>query len=1272
MDVTGQLNTDVSKPVINDTDVTPSKKDSIITLQTKGDIQFREQLAALAKADAQHDLEVLTNEAFTSSNNKLSNAFNAGLPENATTKYHEGQAFASIASGIAGENELLKKFHEVPDVTFGASTPELFTVGYKEKTIFTYKVVKFITQSSTNMTFKLPDKDSTKSPLKPCEDNFGDNFFTNTELGGGYSEVAIIVDFAQHHFLERLVEGAPSNFIIHYLMTPEVVNDPAGKPNVHNKSLFGHANPNGLQLNSYVQRDPSPQFYTKFDASEPNPSNNFFSNYDFTLSPIKQIYTKQKAEKFITTLDIKYDNGKNKPLTDTIEDSKGENSITTVLGYINKLIKQITSSNDDLNDSKMSPIVFNFNSKCQQKRGGDWFQALSCLDVRNRTFTQILPDNDRSEWVVPPKCPVYFVTHDRIAVAFALLNGVNVIYQDYYGRIFVFKNTEDPTLQGIGKPIDEILFEGMKATWVETKLSSNLTTATRYNEIKNDIIKMYNDIFNDAINNMKDGFAKLPSTLSTSNQGPFMKSVTTLLRNMFATAVQLMFVKTNLFDITEELQFINQNKALLQKEYIELNEQEKALINKLSKSLNAIKSIENKFGVMGKEDTGPLDGIRNWITINVPKLDVYRAAKNLTLEISEDADIFDIERLKSFNKEESGNERVSDKYIFLPFIQTLDVNTLNEIVSSLKLLTPKLNGFLQTVKEYIASNTSSSSLFSGIKNSILGALITNRSRGGQASSQLKFYNSTANLIYESFIILYTAKNPEPQELGLFVNAKDSIIVSESCDVAVVSEDLYEINLLKNGDKNSNYNDVYKDDADLSQSGGASYSSFDSTSMRIRSTVVCDVGIKQITRPLMTNIVLDSVSEEGANTIITHLKDVSPIETTDLDYINEMYSQFTQLKNASPIMNNDMQVSDEPHEDMVMNNDMPSESTTSKKRKGFNDENMNVVGELLQIAKQVNKKIRTMGTTVGGGDINTNNNLLHNFDLGYHPLFPIYILLSSFYYTLGPKYESDTFFYTYFTYVSVLEKMVDVLETKYLNDVSNESKILASYLIGLGLGHMLFTSNTSIILNNALLEILNISQNDYFTFSLKNDGFSSVIIGSIQLNEYEEFVGFALLKSDLFKQFINNEVNIKTILQEGTPVENLPSYQILQVKIYNMLSKISKKITNDRGISLNETPVEIDVSSETTMSPISNDNMNVNKSKINKPMNPLLYRNPNRRSPTTSSSPTRISAGSKNLKKTLKKHAKRVKNTKKQKVQKNTKNTIKKTKRGKKAKKTQRN
>ena len=181
--------------------------------------------------------------------------------------------------------------------------------------------------------------------------------------------------------------------------------------------------------------------------------------------------------------------------------------------------------------------------------------------------------------------------------------------------------------------------------------------------------------------------------------------------------------------------------------------------------------------------------------------------------------------------------------------------------------------------------------------------------------------------------------------------------------------------------------------------------------------------------------------------------------------------------------------------------------------------------------------------------------------------PIYMLLSPFYYTLGAKYESDPFFYTYFTYINVLEKMINVLEANYLNDALHKNNVLAAYLLGFSLGTFLFSSNTSLLQNNKILDVVGISQQDYYTFALKNDSFASLITGAIHLTPDEEALGFVLLDSELFKNFINVEVNIKEILERGTSETDLPSHMVLKNRIADIMTRIVTKVNNDRGTPL---------------------------------------------------------------------------------------------------------
>ena len=75
---------------------------------------------------------------------------------------------------------------------------------------------------------------------------------------------------------------------------------------------------------------------------------------------------------------------------------------------------------------------------------------------------------------------------------------------------------------------------------------------------------------------------------------------------------------------------------------------------------------------------------------------------------------------------------------------------------------------------------------------------------------------------------------------------------------------------------------------------------------------------------------------------------------------------------------------------------------------------------------------------------------------FHPLVPIYILLTSFYNQLGSELEEDPFLASYISYFNVLEKMTHSLIENYLKS-EDVSKIMEAFIIGSSLQTTFFTS-----------------------------------------------------------------------------------------------------------------------------------------------------------------------------------------------------------------------
>lgn len=1144
----------------------------IITVDTKSNPHYQNHVGSLARTDANHDLGIVPQNIWNVADNNVSIAFKSGLP-NVTqgleqvplaglTDYHETGSLASVilkineieitapftkaTKSVEFKKELSKITEVNPDITKTATPPDptICQIGYRagaEETpnpVFTYNAVKF-------------------SIKKPSSGNpsFPQNFFFNTNLGGATMsgpagvpqniEAAVIVDFAQCKFFELLASGtAAKTYTLHYLMTPEMVNDPAGKPSINNASLFNQPS-NGITMKSYIQINTENMSYSSFNSNDPSTTNNFFSKLNFGLLPIKQIITAKKlSDRLISTLIVSLEEKGKKPLVDPIDDSKSENCITVVMGYLRTIMAKLSSNNAETKRIAQ----FNFNSKCQQKRSGDWLQALCCQEARNREYVEILPATGRPKFKLNQNCPVYFVTHDQIAAAYALLNGINVIYFSSTKEIFVFKNNADSTVKGSGKSVAEIYLIALRERFKDTyELDSFLAFARTYTTARKNILTDEETTFTDITTDPVTNIPKLPELGNVADNREddlFRKSVQKKFVEMFTNAVRLMFVTVNLTDITEAIENINNQRSVLNAEYpigtVDAPQEQTskenldAKIISLNKSVDLITYVLNRFGTVAPASADKLQpSIVAWINANVTKIDVFKAAQKIDLygAIQETNDISIIDRLTTFGN--PPETRTTDKHIFLPFIQTLDYKKRQQIVSVLRSLTRPLQVFLTNHTDVVKPpDTTFSSFVSAIRTK--ASTVVSSTKSMRVTGDLKFYNNSANLILESMILLDTEPPPLPDTITsttstAHVPVPDEDIITKgdilelfSTDDEMVKEDFTEILALLNG-KNSN---VTSDEPESTtstpaggkknkeQTGGNILEYYDNVGKTSGNTI-SDVSITGITYPIMGDILVTALIKKYVPAPATATTNEEAEDTTT-----------------------------------TYQHDIKKNDTASALQKQFfeSEEGKNALAA---------KDDRTM---VGG---DPKEFLLEDYNMGYHPLLPIYMLLSPFYYTLDSKYDSYPYFDTYFTYFNILNKMVTVLKDNYLHDQTNKEQITDGYLIGFGLGHMLFTSNSSLALTNAILSSIGMDQSEYYNFSLKNDSLASLITGSIHLNTLEEQHGIDLLTDDTFKNFINEEVNLKQMLGEEIPNEGL-TYVILKNNVLELLKTIVAKITNDRN------------------------------------------------------------------------------------------------------------
>ena len=631
--------------------------------------EIKSDLGILSRADAKHD--------FSSYYSTIKSIINSGMPTTVTDDFSEEAAFNSLFNGFTIDN--LKAIPEGEPIT------------QSTKHGSTYNIFKIIKETSINDLFTIAN-------IEP--------------------KISVIVDFDNCHLIESFAtQNNSSDKTVFYLMTPEVVNDPAGKKSIFDKTFFKRYE-NGPTICSCIQTSTENMTYTAFDVNNrQNYNNNFFSNYLYSLSPIRQKIVKGSNRLMIdlTIENPELDKGKG---TIVLNDSKSENSIATVIKYISKIFSFGLS-----NENK-----FYINSKIQQKRLGDWGQVLACNNAKYRDYKIIFPNENTPNVNDVKKSVVYFVTHDRIALSYALLNDLNSMFIGYDNNgkqcVYVFKNSiheQDPELYILN------LVEKIKKFFIidepEGKNEYIITGIDK--SFGYDIIEQsnrYNDAVSDILKEKKEDFVKATAAIISSdhtslinNNNLIVKATGNIFFDFFWQALLLTFSELNL-NIIDETIITNFNDRGTRKK-------ERSELEKFVSKINFIDGlISVKFGNFVDNST---DNINSWLYSNFTRLDVFILFKQTfdkindnsiypgvlpdileNLSINKESFLTDLKLLekriivtKCINLIESGkragkHSKYVDKNLFMPYIikcfQYIDVNSLQT-----KLITILNDIFLQ-------------------------------------------------------------------------------------------------------------------------------------------------------------------------------------------------------------------------------------------------------------------------------------------------------------------------------------------------------------------------------------------------------------------------------------------------------------------------------------------------------------------------------------------------------------------------------------------------
>lgn len=348
-------------------------------------------------------------------------------------------------------------------------------------------------------------------------------------------------------------------------------------------------------------------------------------------------------------------------------------------------------------------------------------------------------------------------------------------------------------------------------------------------------------------------------------------------------------------------------------------------------------------------------------------------------------------------------------------------------------------------------------------------------------------------------------------------------ISLSTDVIVIAEDFYEITYIRGMGKFTNSSADIVEDEPLNpefQLGGFKYYETMEPNKKFNNDVTIDISIRQMTWTLLTNVLIsDGINNINKNKI--------------LDYISEREKE--ENKNA-----------------LDSNNSSRKRSLLSLS--GGGDEN-----HLYENHLNENDLMTILNSFSNFGKDNKKINF------GYHPLVPLYMILSSFWYSINPNLSNDCFYDSFIDYFYSIDKMTNVIIQNYLNN----NLYSQAYFIGFALKIFFFQSYTSVEMVNGIIEILNVDPYSYQLYSLKNDMFGNYIAGYFFVDSSEEQFNNTLLFSDLFKNFLVKEVNLSSFVDVNGGNSHGLSIDEFQEKIYLLLKKIVEQIEKDENMDYPE-------------------------------------------------------------------------------------------------------
>ena len=958
-------------------------------------------------------------------------------------------------------------------------------------------------------------------------------------------DIAVVIDAVSVSFLEIAKNGdIPTDNPrknIYYIYGPEVINDPATKTPVDSKIFLKQNEDKGVNLVPCLPSNAS-NFIYEYDFDKLKDLSNkdnylylneFFSNYQFNLSEVQE-NKMGKSSDYITNLNIKYLDENNILQSNILPDSKKKNDINILaspLRILVNLFSNLSSSSKSISDKLKQFFSFknkkenaentveknNFlmNSGFQQKRSGDWLQVLLCaaLKDKSRPFYNFITKDKAN--ITKNIQRVFLVTHDRIALAFALLNGVDVIFthKGSSGKkaFFYTISSKDDMDQSLLS-----LLKNYKSQTIDTKISSTISLINDYQINGNYNIYVTNNDKNlnliiDKFTNLIKQYQNNPASIM-SNKTTFQKQLNDGIRDIFSVCLINLFYKQlvpNLQSLKEDLEKIDFAPLLSNvnaiSEITDLNDQNREYVKTFvqttseakSKISNANTILENVENTFSQKNIGV--GYKKPENEALVIVKQFKKSINYINASSWDWDNTTLGKRQwtLLNNIMDGKNYKSDRNIFLYNLSKLDDNVKKNIT------------FLYySYYKLILDNYSISDKFKAVSLSFCVEVLLTLGGNGTTDTSI-----TSEMIIDTMNDFLTKPN------NIYTDEKENISENNPylSDYKIVEEDSeFQIAISQN-----NY----------IGSGIASEFSEDIQNINDNNFILSN-----------------SQSQEIENEINNSSSSVLTKRSLD-------ESQSTDTSSV-------------PFTNMSFNTNQATESVMTLILCSNWKSNLSKVLEYI-IKKEQNQEQNGGGSSTSISKVEqlqqflslTNNNLTNNNDykipedifvdtsICFHPLLPIYMIVRSYYTTICNENIFESWDMKIFLNVYVLLKnLKEYIIQSYSGENNSNLDKSISYILGLGVREIIFLSdNTS---NNLFTKI---SDPVYKNISNLLQSLSYRISGKIYMNNEPSILEISIMKDLL------NTITISSI----PSINTMEDYDNFKKTVFDLFIEIGNKIVEDR-------------------------------------------------------------------------------------------------------------